>query len=84
MMGWMENKPCSYQNYTKDIKKKKKKIKYKEDKHESLLYNISMGAHTRNLSNNLDIRYPISVSKKFQFDFVNLGHHVFDVKSLIW
>ena len=42
MMGWMENKPCSYQNYTKDINKKKKKIKYKEDKHESLLYNISM------------------------------------------
>ena len=23
MMGWMENKPCSYQNYTKDTKKKK-------------------------------------------------------------
>ena len=49
MMGWIENKPCSYQNYTKDIKKKKKekkkkkkKIKYREDKHESLLYNISM------------------------------------------
>ena len=43
-MGWMENKPRSYQNYTKDKKKKKKKkmIKYKEDKHESLLYNESM------------------------------------------
>ena len=25
MMGWMENKPCSYQNYTKDKKRKKKK-----------------------------------------------------------
>ena len=37
MMGWMENKPCSYQNYTKE----KKMIKYK-DKHESLLYNVSM------------------------------------------
>ena len=48
-MGWMENKPRSYQNYTKEKKKKEKKkkkkkkmIKYKEDKHESLLYNESM------------------------------------------
>ena len=32
-MGWMENKPCSYQNYTKD-KKKKKKGKKKEKKKE--------------------------------------------------
>ena len=44
MMGWMENKPCSFKIIQKTKKKKKikKKVKYKEDKHESLLYNISM------------------------------------------
>ena len=32
MMGWMENKPCSYQNYTKDKKEKKRKKKKKKKK----------------------------------------------------